>query len=416
MFGVRGLRQTLGMARTIGHAHWILALGLLAGAAQADPRPVTLYDALAAVGRAPAAAVSAHEVAAADALVDAAGAWPSPSLHVSTNRLTARLIAGASVPLPVFGTVSAARHQAQAEAGAVRAEGVAALRQLRHRVVLAWIALARLDGDVVASSIAAQQAAELALIARGRLDAGVGADVDVTTAGAAKARADVAAAAAVRAQAAASAELAGLLGWPVTEPLRSAGVPEPGGAAELAELRARLAHHPERAAALARVAAADAAVAQVRSLAWPSLSLEAEVSYDDPTNEDRTDAMVGVVLELPVFARIGDRARAARATLAAQRARLAVTDAELGAGLAAAYERWRAAVDTLGGLERDVVPAQERAAALSAQAYREGARDLASALQAERDLAAVRAEVNAARADAATAWEDLQLAAGSDEN
>ena len=168
--------------------------------------------------------------------------------------------------------------------------------------------------------------------------------------------------------------------------------------------------------AAARLAAADAAVAQVRSLAWPSVSLEAEVSYDDPTNGDATDALVGLAIELPVFARIGDRVRAARATSAAQRARLAVTQTELGAGLAAAFERWRAAVETLDALEHEVVPAQERAAALSAQAYREGARDLASALQAERDLAAVRTEVNAARADAAVTWEDLQRAAGTDAN
>lgn len=445
MSRARTLRDTLGMARTRRFARPLLALGFFAASAHAEPRAVTLQEALAAVSHAPGAAVSAHEVAAADALVDAAGAWPNPSLHVSTNRLTARLVAGASLPLPVFGTVSAAQHQAAAEASVVRSEGAAAMRQLRHRVALAWIALARADGEAIASSIAAQQAAELGLIARGRKDAGVGADVDVTTAGAAKARADVAAAAAVRAQAAASAELAGLLGWPVTERLRSAGPPDTGGDgrdrakpassglparkagapdqrsegsadddAELAELRALLARHPERATALARVSAADAAVAQVRSLAWPGLSLEAEVSYDDPTNENKTDAMVGVVVELPLFARIGDRVRAAHATLAAQRARLAVTETELGAGLAAAYERWRAAIDTLGALERDVVPAQERAAALTAQAYREGARDLASALQAERDLAAVRAEVNTARADAAAAWEDLQLAAGRD--
>jgi cobalt-zinc-cadmium efflux system outer membrane protein len=407
------------MPRTIRCAHvviawaWVLAV---AGPARAEPKPITLAEALAAVARAPAAQISSHEAAAADALVDAAGAWPSPSLHVSTNRLTARLVAGASLPLPVFGTVGAARKQAAAEAGVVRAEGAAALRVLRHRVALAWITLARLDGDAIASSIAAQQAAELALIARGRKDAGVGADVDVTTANAAKARADVAAIAAVRAQAAASAELSGALGWPLDQPLRSAGSPGTGAPAELAALRAQLARHPERVAAVARLAAADATVAQVQSLAWPILSLDAEVSYDDPTNEDKTDALIGVTLELPVFARIGDRVRAARATSAAQRARLVATETELGAGLAAAFERWRAAVDTLGALEHDVVPAQERAAALSAQAYREGARDLSSALQAERDLAAVRAEVNAARADAAVAWEDLQLAAGSDAN
>src|SRR5215470_3086784 len=217
------------MALRLRCVQLVLAWGALIEIAHAEPRPVTLPEALAAVPHAPTAAVPAHEVAAADALVDAAGAWPNPSLHVATNRLTARLVAGASLPLPVFGTVSAAQHQAAAEAGVVRSEGATALRQLRHRVVVAWIGLARADGEAVASSIAAQQAAELGLIARGRREAGVGADVDVTTAGAAKARADVAAAAAVRAQAAASAELAGLLGWPVTEPLRSAGVPDAGG-------------------------------------------------------------------------------------------------------------------------------------------------------------------------------------------
>jgi outer membrane protein TolC len=405
------------MPRTLGCPLVVIAGALaLAGPARAEPRPVTLAEALAAAAQAPAAQVSPHEAAAADAQVDAAGAWPNPSLHVSTTRLTARLVAGVSLPLPVFGTVGAARRLAAAEAGVVRAEGAAALRALRHRVALAWITLARLDGDAIASSIAAQQAAELGLIARGRKDAGVGADVDVTTANAAKARADVAAAATVRSQVAASAELAGVLGWPLDQPLRSAGTPGAGAPAELAALRAHLANHPERVVAMARFAAADATVEQVQSLAWPGLALDAEVSYDDPTNEHKTDALIGVTLDLPVFARIGDRVRAARATSAAQRARLIATETDLGAGLAAAFERWRAAVDTLGALEHDVVPAQERAAALSAQAYREGARDLASALQAERDLAAVRAEVNAARADAAVAWEDLQLAAGTDAN
>src|SRR5262249_38171409 len=121
---------------------------------------------------------------------------------------------------------------------------------------------------------------------------------------------------------------------------------------------------------------------------------------------------VGVALELPLFAHVGDKARAARATEAAQRSRLAATEVELAAGLEAAFRRWQAADERLRALERDVVPAQERAPALSGQAYREGARDLASALVAERDLAAVRAEVNAARADAAAAFADLQLAAG----
>jgi outer membrane protein TolC len=48
------------------------------------------------------------------------------------------------------------------------------------------------------------------------------------------------------------------------------------------------------------------------------------------------------------------------------------------------------------------------------QAYREGARDLASALVAERDLASARAELNDARAQAALAYADLVVAAGDD--
>ena len=64
--------------------------------------------------------------------------------------------------------------------------------------------------------------------------------------------------------------------------------------------------------------------------------------------------------------------------------------------------------------ETIVPPPQTQAAALSMQAYREGARDLSSALVAERDLATARAELNDARAQAALAYADLVIAAGED--
>ena len=393
----------------------VVAVVLIAGApARADgTRAVTLADVLAAAPRAPGSQVSSHEIAAAEALVDAARAWPDPSLRVETNRLTARLVAGATVPMPVFGTVGAARREAAAQADAVRAQTIVDQRELRRRAVTAWIALARADGEVTASAIAATQAAEIERIALGRLDAGVGAEVDVTTARAARVRAELAAAAAKRAQEATSAELAGVLGWDPLQRLEASGALPAGQPLALDALEARLASHPEHAVATRRLAAANAAVAQVRSQRLPGLAVEGQVSLDDPT-QPGTDVLVALSLELPVFARIGDRARSARATAAAERARLAVTEAELGAGLVAAYRRWQAATEKLAGLEKEVVPAQERAAELSAQAYRAGARDLASALQADRDLTAVRAEVNAARADAAMAWAELQLASGED--
>ncbi len=400
-----------------------VVLAATVGVAHADDSSrvaITLRDALAAAAKAPAAQVPGHEVAAAEAEIDAAGAWPSPSVHLGTNRLTARFVAGASVPLPVFGTVGANKRQAAAAAEVVRADAELTRRALRHRVVQAWVALARADGDVVATSIAAQQSAELLLIAKGRLSAGVGADVDVTVAAAAKARAEVGAAQAQREEDAASADLSGVLGWDPSRRLRADGALSLGDATDAGTLRAQLAFHPERRAAVRRVAEAQATVDQVLSQRWPLLAIEGEVSIDDPTLTSATppneligpDAHVGIALELPVFAHVGDKARAARATEAAQRARLSATEIELAAGLEASYRRWQAADERLRALERDVVPAQERAAALSAQAYREGARDLSSALVAERDLAAVRAEVNAARADAAAAFADLQLAAG----
>jgi hypothetical protein len=219
---------------------WVLALlfAQVAVARAEERRPVTLGDAIAAARNAPAAQVSGHEIAAAEANVEAAGAWPNPSVRFATNRLSAREVVGATVPLPVFGTVGAARRQAEAEAELVRAEAELVRRELRHRVVVAWVALARADGEVVATSIAAQQASELELIAKGRLAAGVGADVDVTVAGAARRRAEIEATAAERGEDAASAALAGVLGWDPGVPLRADGAPATGEVGEL-DARAR---------------------------------------------------------------------------------------------------------------------------------------------------------------------------------
>ncbi|MDB4960803.1 MAG: transporter [Myxococcales bacterium] len=381
--------------------------------AEDAPVAVTLADVLAATGTAPASQVWRHEIEAADALVDAASAWPDPSLRVETNRLTARLVAGAVVPLPVFGTVGAARRVAAAQARAVRSEAIVSDRDVRRRAIAAWISLARADGEIVATALAATQAAELERVAVGRLDAGVGAEVDVTTARAARARAERAAASAKRAQQAASADLAGVLGWDPMTAMVSAGDLPGSTSITFEELRARLPAHPERTLAQRKVAAADATIRQVRRQALPSLAVEAQVSAFDPTTPG-TDVFVALSLALPLFARTGDRARSARATATAERARLAVTETQLAGGLVAAYRRWQAAAETLAALENDVIPAQERAAALSRQAYREGARDLVSALQADRDLSAVRAEVITARADVATAWAALQDAAGDD--
>src|SRR6185436_10681876 len=119
------------------------------------------------------------------------GAWPAPSVHVETNRLTARFVAGVAIPLPILGTVGAARAEAAANARIVHRDADAQQRELRRRAVVAWVALARADAELEVRATAASQAAELEKLTHGRLDAGAGAEVDVTTAAAARARADV---------------------------------------------------------------------------------------------------------------------------------------------------------------------------------------------------------------------------------
>jgi outer membrane protein TolC len=401
---------------------WCLALVCTSSFARAEDTPaqVTLASVLAATEHAPAALVPVHEVAAAEANAAAASALPAPVLRGGTTRLTARLLVGLTIPLPVFGTIGAAKRVAAREADVVHAEAGLELRQLRHRVTLAWIELARAGAEVDAQIVVAQQAKDLEAIAAGRQQAGTGADVDTTVATAARARADVELAAAKHAEQAAAAALAGLVGWDPTRPLRADGPFPTGHGVNIGEMRARLVAHPERIVAERRVDAAVATVAQVRKEAWPGLALEGEIAYDDRSMTEgrtayaRTDATIALAFELPIFAHVGDRTRSAHAKELAERARLTVVEHDLAAGAYAAFQRWQAATEKVTALERDVEPAEAKAARLSAQAYREGARDLSSAIVADRDLAAVRAELNDARASAAVAYAELQLAIGGD--
>src|SRR4051812_5953682 len=118
----------------------VLVLVALAGVAHAEERtPVTLADALAAVAKAPGAAPLAAQLAEAQASIDAARALPNPSVRVGTTRLTAVVTAAASMPLPIFGTLGAARGRAKADAALVRNEATVELHQLRQRVAKAWI-------------------------------------------------------------------------------------------------------------------------------------------------------------------------------------------------------------------------------------------------------------------------------------
>ena len=394
-------------------------LAVLAAGTQAHAEDVTIDAVTAAVDRAPASRASVLDVDAADARVDAAGAWNPTSFRIGTNRLTARLVGGVMVPLPILGTIGAARDEAGAQATIIRDDAIVARRDLKQRAIVAWLELSRADTDVITQTAAAAQAAELERIAKGRFDAGAGGEVDVTTAHAARARADVGVAAAKRESSARAADLAGLLGWdPAVE--RHAVGPVPGGAADLEQLRGLLAHHPEHAAAFAQIVARQATEHRLEVARRPGLAFEVTVSYDDVTQSgstplDKTDVYAGLAFDLPLFSHLGDQLRAARAETNAAQVQLSGVDAQLSAGLVAAFRRWQAATERVASLEHDVLPAQQRATQLAQQAFREGARDLSTALQATRDLQAIDAELANARIDSGLAWQAVVVAAGVNE-
>ncbi len=384
----------------------------LAARAHADTAtPISFADAMRSAANAPALNAQRYDIVAADALVGAAGAWAGPSLRIESNRLTAHLVAGASLPLPVFGTLGASRRVAAANADVVRSEAVVDTRDVLHQIAAAWIALARADGEHAAAVVAAEQADQLEKVARERLASGAGAEVDLGATSAAHARATLAESSARRRQEAASATLAGLLGRDPLVRLAAEGDIPSGAPVSIAALQARLRSHPKRTVIAGRIAAASAGAAEARTARLPSLALEGQVSMFDPT-QPGTDVLVGLSIDVPLFAHAADRVHAANATVEAERARLAATEVELGGQLVAAYRRWQEASETLAALEKTILPAQEKASSLAMQAFREGARDVSSALQADRDLAAVRAELVAARADTGLAWIDLRAASG----
>ena len=380
---------------------------LLAGTARADD--VTFAMVSSAVDAAPATRATVLDTAAAEARIAAAGAWSPTQIRGGTNKITAQEVVGITLPLPILGTIGAARGEAAAHAEVVRDESAVAKRELKRRAATAWLELARADTEVITLGAAAAQAKELERIAQGRLDAGTGGEVDLTSAQAARARADVAVAATKRESLARGAELAGLLAWDLARERHATG-DLPGGTADLATLRATLARHPERAEALARVAEGEAVRHRLEVLYRPMLAIEASASFNDPTNNNRTDAYGGLVLEFPLFGHVGDHVTAAERDLAASRLRLGAVESELAGRLVAAYQHWQAASERVSALDRDVMPAQQ-----AQQAYREGARDLSTALQASRDLTSVAGELANARIDAAQAWIDLVLAAGGDD-
>ena len=386
----------------------LVGLGLGAGPADAGaPRALGLLDALGAVGIAPEHRVAAAKEREAAASVDAAGAWPWTVVGASTMSQTARLDLGIALPLPLFGTLEASRLAARSELAIAAAEVRAGDLQLARDVASAWLALARTEARAELTRQSATREAEVARIASERFDAGDASRADVVLATAAAKRVGAQAAADAAAIDVVSAELAGRLGWDPQQPLHAAG----GLPALRAELPA-VAPHPEVIVAARRTDAQTAAVTETSRARWPHVALDLGAAFGDATLPG-TDYRVGLTVEVPLLGHGGASVRVAESRLATARLTGQVTAAHLGAELVAARARFAAATAHVASLDRDVLPAQREAADLARAAFREGQTGLVLVLEAERALAEAEGEAIDARAEAATAYVELEWASGS---
>jgi cobalt-zinc-cadmium efflux system outer membrane protein len=394
----------------------VLAFG--GRAARSDergPRPVTLEAARDAVGHAPRQRTAIARTTAAAEAIPAAGGWPATSFGVFTNYRTARLGLLASLPLPVFGTARARTASvaiARAERDVATAGATVVELELRRDITRAWLELARAEARAAASATSAQRQAALSEIARQRFDAGDVSHADAVQTDAAARRARARASADATAIGSASAELAALLGWDPDQRLHADGaLPSPASIPSLAELRQRRAAHPSARAATAQLAVETTRIAEAQAGRWPSVSLDTEAAFDDPTLPG-TDLRVGLTLSLPLLGRHGAAERAAVARSHVAQLEHDATVSALDGAIVAAYRRFEAARDNATALASDVVPAQRQAAELAREAYTEGAGGLASVLEAERALAEAEVEASDARVDAAIAHAELTWAVG----
>ena len=375
---------------------------------------LTLEAALAAARGSPTLRAAAARQRAAEAGVDAAGAWPATSVGVSTTHRAERAAPVASLPLPIFGTLAANRGVARAEAEVAGTEASAVDLAMRRDVTRAWLELVRAEERADLSAAAVRREAELATITRTRFDAGDASHAEVVAADAVARRARAQSAADRAAISAAAADLAALLGIDPTAPLSAVGgFPAPAPLPPLDRLRTRRAGHPDARAAAARVGVERAREGEARAARWPELSVDLEAMIDDP-GLPGNDYRVGLTLAVPLFGKRGAAEAAAAATGRAARIELERTLATVDAELVAAYRRYQSARDLARALEQDVLPAQRQAAELARAAYREGQGGLVVVLDADRTLADAEGDWIQARADAAVSHAELEWAVGGE--
>ncbi|HEX4403991.1 MAG TPA: TolC family protein, partial [Polyangia bacterium] len=210
---------------------FVLALSLVTvpARAQTPQRPISLAEARdVAVRVGPGVLLGEEREAVSRAQVEVAGALANPTLTLQSARLTARVSAGVSVPVPLFGQRATAVAASRADAESVRLDTTVLRIEARWSATRAWLDLWEAQERARTTELAAREAERLAAIAAERFASGSAPRLDAVRTSADRARARAEAQATSASVAAAGARLAISLGATEGPALRAEGAPDLG--------------------------------------------------------------------------------------------------------------------------------------------------------------------------------------------
>ncbi|MDB5217213.1 MAG: transporter [Myxococcaceae bacterium] len=359
------------------------------GLAHADDTAVGLAHGAAvrnAEAIAPELAAGRARAGVAAAGVGVAKIFSNPIGTVGSTTDGPRFFSNLTVPLPITRRGSAIR---AAESSSAAAASELPLLRLDARLgaANAWCDLWLAERNLDVARENEQRAAKVLAAADQRFREGSAPRLDAARAKAehARARAEVLARAELVGDS--SAALAYWLGRDPTVALHVDGAPPDTQALPpMSALVARLDSHPLFARAAARARLASAMVSVQKDQAWPAFGVQVGATLGDrqaPVN----NYSAGLVFDVPVFNWNRPAITQAESGVVQVTAESNAAAARLRSSLVSAYATLKAAVARADAAEKEVLPASQIAADLTADAYQTGAIDLSALLVAEKTLA-----------------------------
>jgi len=349
----------------------------------------------------------------ARAEVGIAGLAPNPTILAGTSTQAARLSAGASIPLLVFGQRGAAAAASEAELQTVRVESDVTWNDVRAATERAYVRVWLAESTAAARAGAADLVRRLEAAVAGRVEVGAAPQLEGLRVHAERLRADAEAQEAAQLVAGASGELARWIGVADAADVHAADEPPvPKAAPPLAALESRIDGNPSVRREGADARAAQARRDRERALVRPALTLDVGADIGDPTLPT-TNYRAQLGIEVPLWHQRGYYVERETAAEHAARSRGAAERAHAHADLIVAYRSFEASSTLVKTLAEGVVPASEAAAVATEESYSLGHAPLVSVLDAERSRIDARLSLLEARASRALSWIDVEHAVGA---